>query len=240
MRLVKVKNTKCGVFSDIKSAFPVRLQPCFLADMATNFVEVSQTPCAPERGATILNVSLMDLNSSALNPFIVVSKFNAFLEVAVKCGLAPEGTRFLQDYSGEDLRGHHVVTDHISLADAAYAVAVTIIPLDLPEELNTVVAPAGLLLRYAGPGKTYWVQGSSTVVTDLYNGGPTPLALTMARAFQSTLRDHSEDEMAEALDRLMWGERQAGMETEKLLLLMVSAERDRRVAVESRNFVVRP
>jgi len=182
----------------------------------------------------------MDAESPSTAPFIVVSSYEYFLEVAIKSGLAPLGTRFLTEYHGEDIRGHHVITDEISLAMASYATAVTIIRIDLPEELKTSKASGPLLLQYASPGVTYWVQGSSAVVSAIYGGGITPLALTMAKA----LKAHPEflgdtpdtmESLAEELDRLMWGERHAGEETEKMLLRMLAAERDRRFALESIN-----
>lgn len=156
----------------------------------------------------------------------------------MRSGLAPVGTPFLQAYHGEDIRGFHVITDGITLADAAYATAVTIIPIIIPEELDTVKAPAALLMKFAFPPKTYWVQGSASVAADLFKGGTTPLALIMARSLAANpgILTQPEAELAEQLDRMMWGERHAAEEEERQLHQMLIAERDRRCAVENLGF----
>lgn len=164
-------------------------------------------------------------------PVVVVSPFDAFHELAVSLGLAQSDSKYLSSCTGEDIRNCHVISDDLPLSAAAYASALTIIDLNIPAELRSPRAGLAVLKKFAMPPQTYWVTGSAEVIGQLYNGGVTPVAAEIAREILKDLHGMtlSAETLAEYIDRALWPERNASIQTERLLLKILAAERDRRI-----------
>lgn len=168
-------------------------------------------------------------------PHAIFSRYEAFAAVAQSLGLCTETAAVLREpIHPEDVRGHHLICDHIDLAIAAHAVAVTILPCHLPEDVDTPRAPAALLKKFAGRPQTFFVRGSSILTDEQHKGGTTPSALTAAATIirEFGLVDTTEEELAERIDGVFYEERRAGAETERLLLRMLAATRDRNTILE--------
>jgi hypothetical protein len=166
--------------------------------------------------------------------FAVVSDYEAFPRLVDSLGLARLCCRVLHSPFPEDVRGLSLITDHIRPELAVYAASVTIVPINLPEDIDTPQAPLALLQKFAGEPQVYIVRGDSMVTTTVYGGGTTPVAMGLAERIiqRFKLTDVDADEMAASIDSVLQPERQAGAESEKMLLRIISAERDRRCSME--------
>jgi hypothetical protein len=167
-------------------------------------------------------------------PPVIVSRYQAFPALVRRSELAPADALVLTVPHFEDIRGAHVICDSVSLEVAAYAAAVTVVALELPEDVDTFSAPIELLSRFAKPPRTYIVRPSSEVAMTQYNGGPTPGSTLLAHKIVAEFKlDPTEiDTLASMIDASFSQEREAGAETEKMLLRALAAERDRRLMSE--------
>ena len=161
---------------------------------------------------------------------VLVSRYKAFPALAAQLGYAQPDAPFYECPHPEDLRGMDVITDSLALRLACFAHSVTVVPLALPEDIDTTSAGWEVLAAHMSPPSTYVVSPCSREMGHQYSGGTTALATRLARI--AAAGGLSEDELATAFDRAMWDERVAGMESEKLLLKALTAERDRRIRAE--------
>ena len=147
----------------------------------------------------------------------------------VHLGLATVDTPVFSTPHAEDLRGKHVLTDGLPFFLALYAEAITCVELQLPKEIDTFIAPWRALARFAQSPRTFVVSGSSREQGMVHAGGSTPLAAEIARAVMSAPKNASLEDLTSIIDQMMWGERKAGIESEKLFMRALAAERDRRL-----------
>jgi hypothetical protein len=168
-------------------------------------------------------------------PTAIVSRYEAFPALMFKLGYAQIGTPCFREAHPEEVRGMHVLCESINLEMAAFAASVTVVPLELPEEVDTVRASVELLARFAKAPQTYVVRGSSTVAATQFNGGVTPLATLIAQQIMAEygVVEKEDGELAAKIDKGVWDERRAGAYSERILLKMLAAERDRRTILEA-------
>jgi hypothetical protein len=163
-------------------------------------------------------------------PNAIVSRYSSFPSLAVALGLALAEDPVFTVPHPEDLRGCHVICDSIDLSLAAFACAVTVLPLNLPPEFGAAAnTPLHLLAQYAGKRETFVVRGSSSEVIAQFNGGPTPSALNAALVLLNFFGIEGVEPIAFAgkIDEALFVERSAGAETEKFLLRMLLASHAR-------------
>jgi hypothetical protein len=169
-------------------------------------------------------------NFSPSWPVVILSPYEAFPELAMATGLAPADCRCLSECTGEDIRHCHVISDQLPLTVAAYAAVVTIIPLNLPPELQTRQAPLSVLTKFAGAPCTYWVRSSAEAWDKIVANRGSSVAKDLAEqiAADATNLASNREALASLIDQGLRAERSASVATERLLLTIIESERRRR------------
>lgn len=88
---------------------------------------------------------------------VVVTRHAALVAYLTEQGIIPAGANVLPRATPDDVKGRHVV-GVLPLHLAALAVRVTVVPLNVPDELRGVELSLEQVRRYAGPASTYAVH----------------------------------------------------------------------------------
>lgn len=161
--------------------------------------------------------------------YAAVSRYKAFGHLIQKMGLIGADDPVFVDPHAEDIRGRHIVTDALDLRLAAEATAVTVVPLDLPIDLDSTNAPLDMLARYVGTPESFTVRGSSAFAIKQHRGGNTSGSTYAAGEILKHYKISSirTDDLASKLDELFDHERRSGLETEEFLFRILKAAHQR-------------
>jgi hypothetical protein len=101
------------------------------------------------------------VGGNTMNPFVVVTRHPALVELLEERGLIPEGTPVKAHATADDVRNMHVI-GVLPLSLAAEAASVTEIPLSLTPELRGKELDLATLRQIAGEEVTYHVSISQS------------------------------------------------------------------------------